>query len=106
MGIELEDLYDIDYIHLKRTSADKAPTCTRGKQLLDLCISARLRILNGRILGDSTGTFTCHQPKGSSVVDYVITSEDNISNIPYVEVFDYNGSISDHCCISSALLKV
>jgi hypothetical protein len=39
---------------------------TRGKQLLELCITARMRIF------DSNCTFTCYKPTGNSVVDYVI----------------------------------
>lgn len=46
-----------------------------GKQLLDLCQAARLRILNGRTGHDrNLGKFTCHTACISSVVDYVIVS--------------------------------
>ena len=46
-----------------------------GKQLLDLCQAARLRILNGRTGHNrKIGKFTCHRAHGSSVVDYVIAS--------------------------------
>ena len=41
-----------------------------GRCLLDLCIAADLRILNGRTLGDSCGKLTCHERQGSSVVVY------------------------------------
>jgi hypothetical protein len=40
------------------------------KELLDLCISNQLRILNGRVLGDIFGNYTCYTPNGASVVDY------------------------------------
>ena len=48
---------------------------TRGKELLELCISNQLRILNGRTCGDSSGKFTCFNYAGNSVVDYFIASE-------------------------------
>ena len=46
---------------------------TQGRCLLDLCIGSRLRILNGRHEGDSSGKYTSN---GCSVVDYVIVSAD------------------------------
>ena len=33
----------------------------RGKEILEICISARLRILNGRKIGDTLGYHTCHK---------------------------------------------
>jgi hypothetical protein len=47
----------------------------QGKNLLYYCISYQLRILNGRVLGDAFGKYTCFTPQGCSVVDYVIVSE-------------------------------
>ena len=41
-----------------------------GKRLLEICRSADLRILNGRISGDSLGRPTFHGKSGVSVVDY------------------------------------
>ena len=41
----------------------------RGESITDLCISSRLRILNGRKTGDSICYLTCHKYNGSSVVD-------------------------------------
>jgi hypothetical protein len=46
----------------------------RGKDLLDLCISHQLRLLNGRVFGDCFGKNTCYTPNGTSVVDYVMAS--------------------------------
>ena len=41
-----------------------------GKWLLDLCTDNQMYILNRRTLGDFNGKFTCHTPRGSSVLDY------------------------------------
>ena len=45
-----------------------------GKWLVDLCTDNQMYIVNGRTLGDFIGKFTCHTPRGSSVVDNVISS--------------------------------
>ena len=96
-------LYQTDSVALKRFSQDKGTICGRGRHLLDLCKSARLRILNGRSLGDSLGSFTCHQWNGSSVVDYIIADEEFLPSIPYFEVGTFLGHISDHCPVSTAI---
>ena len=44
-----------------------------GKRLLEICRSADLRILNGRVNGDSLGKATFHGRNGISVVDYDYT---------------------------------
>ena len=46
------------------------------KQLLDLCKTCDLRILNGRSKGDTLGKFTYHSINGVSTVDYIIVSHD------------------------------
>lgn len=56
---------------------------SRGKEILDLCVASRMRILNGRKIGDSLGYHTCHKWNGSSVVDYAIVSEELLQHIPY-----------------------
>jgi len=43
-----------------------------GDNLLDICKSTNLRIVNGRLNGDQ-GKWTCITQNGQSVVDYVIT---------------------------------
>ena len=47
-----------------------------GKQLLEMCKSLDLRILNGRCKGDSLGQITFHGNQGSSTVDYIIVSHE------------------------------
>ena len=57
-----------------RNSEDKV-TCGRGNELLELCKSLDLCILNGRKTGDIFGKFTSFQWKGNGVVDYLICSQ-------------------------------
>ena len=72
--LPLFDTYIIDSIPVQRHSHDLILN-TRGKQLLNLCVQCGLRLLNGRMFGDSLGQYTSHQPAGSSVIDYFIASE-------------------------------
>jgi hypothetical protein len=44
----------------------------RGKQLLEFCVTTKMRILNGRVIDYLFDKYTCHKATGSSVVDYII----------------------------------
>ena len=72
----------------------------RGRDLLDFCIGHQLRILNGRILGDLLGNYTCYTPNGCSTVDYAIVSENVLESILYFKVNNFLPTLSDcHCPI-------
>jgi hypothetical protein len=43
--------------------------------------------VNGRTTGDLLGSYTCYQPQGSSVVDYMMASEDIIHNTNVLHIF-------------------
>ncbi|CAG2245367.1 unnamed protein product [Mytilus edulis] len=86
--IPMYDNYSCDVIQEKRCSYDMKVD-SRGKQLLDLCIASKLRILNGRMWGDSYGKYTCMKAVGSSVVDYVIVLEDLIADTLFFHVADF-----------------
>jgi hypothetical protein len=60
---------------LGKISSHDSHIDTRGKELLDMCISNQLRILNGRTFGDSFGAYACYKPAGYIVVDYAIVSQ-------------------------------
>ena len=62
-------LYTPDFNIINRLS-QVSTVLPRGRLLKDICIQTGLRILNGRCTGDVTGNFTCHNYRGSSVVDY------------------------------------
>ena len=56
----------------QRCNCDKAPNAgTWGGELLELCRSTELLIVNGRTQGDPTGGYTYTSPQGQSVVDYL-----------------------------------
>ena len=89
----LPDNYQIDKC-FKRLSCDKV-TNSQGNNLLDLCISSQLRILNGRYFGDILGNYTCMTSNGFSAVDYGIVSEGLLSSVKYFKTYDFN-YLSDH----------
>ncbi|CAG2210770.1 unnamed protein product [Mytilus edulis] len=99
-----DEEYEYDIGLQKRKSCDNKVDA-RGKQLLQLCITLKLRILNGRMLGDSNGNFTCFKPNGTSVVDYIIMSEDLIQHTLNCKVSNFIPCFSDcHCKVSCMLL--
>ena len=100
--IPIYDDYCLDDLPKYRISQD-SQLDTRGKHLLEICIESKLRILNGRCLGDTLGSFTCHTYNGSSVVDYAIASEEILKNILYFYVQKFDGTLSDHCMISTLI---
>ena len=62
----------------RRHNLDKI-TNTSGTQLLQLCRTLGLYIVNGRLQGDSLGCYTFSSALGSSTVDYAITDLDPMS---------------------------
>ena len=76
---------------------------TRGKEFLDLCKINNLCIANGRALGDLFGKYTCHQKRGSSVVDYLISPYRALRNIKNFSVGEYNPYLSDHCPVAATI---
>ena len=86
--IPLDASYIIDSNILQRHSED-TKVDERGKQVIELCISPRMRILNGRTLGDSFGKFTCQKSTGASVVDYMLAPEELLKDVIYFHVHPF-----------------
>jgi exonuclease III len=102
--IPIHSDYLIDKALLQRKYQDQILDA-RGKDLLDLCISNQLRVLNGRVLGDMFGSYTCHTPNGSSTVDYVFVSESILDQILYFRISNFIPTLSDtHCKLEWELL--
>jgi hypothetical protein len=95
--------HDTYSLPVPRQSHDRHDNCTYGKQLLNMCASTGLFIANGRVFGDTRGVYTCHQYSGSSVVDYLLVSNDIISQLRYFKVHEFTGTLSDHCKLSFGL---
>ena len=99
--------YEIDSIASIRNNQDIS-IYDYCQQLLDLCIAAKLRILNGRTRGDLQGHITYIGNKGHSTVDLVLASEICLLQsglIQYLSVLDLN-HLSDHRPILLKLLSL
>ena len=94
--IPVPKTYDVDSFSVKRHTQDSLYYNEYGRWLIDLCISAKFAILNGRCLGDLRGIFTSHQTEGSSVVDYNIVSKDFFQRVKTFSVLSLT-DFSDHC---------
>ena len=79
-----------------RNSQDKISD-GRGKELIDLCKSLDLTIINGRKTGDPFGAPTSFQWNGNSVIDYAISSQTLFPQIVTFKIGNYKPWISDHC---------
>lgn len=85
-----------------RENSDKGVN-THGKNLLQLCRSLGLYIINGRLRGDTFGRLTHSSALGSSTVDYSITDLD----LSYLRAFTVQPltPLSDHSPITLYLNK-
>ena len=86
-----------------RNSHDMKIVNRRGREFLDICRINDLTIANGRTIGDLFGKYTCHQKRGSSVVDYLLTPCQNRQNIQEFKVGEYHPILSDHCPIMATI---
>ena len=90
--------YDVP---LPRENQDKHPVDSQGQRVLDLCKFTQTRILNGRIKGDRTGSFTRYPlslRETPSTLDYVITDIRIMKKIKTFSVLHHLG-LSDHECL-------
>lgn len=92
-----------DYIQdltMPRNNLDSKCTDAHGKQLLSLCKGSGLRIINGRLLGDYLGNYTCFNHTGSpSVIDYMLNVPALFPTIHSFHVHDPT-PYSIHCILS------
>ncbi len=99
----LPDDYAAD-IPLPRFSKDKVRPNDNGSSLLAFCKESGLRIMNGRAGNDTgVGEYTYVGSRGSSVIDYVITSTDMFNKILNFDVCKPN-ILSDHCAVRFSLI--
>ena len=62
-------------------------------------------MLNGRMLGNTFGNFTCFNVHGQSVIDYALASDKSLRKILLFNVSPFNPLLFDtHCKISFRLL--
>jgi exonuclease III len=71
-----------------------------GENLIEICKNNDLRILNGRTKGNSPSRPTFHGKNGTSVIDYIICSQDLLQNIQHL-VISTPCYLSDHSQITT-----
>ena len=101
--LDLPQNYQIDRFKKLRSNQDQHKN-TYGHKLIELAISSKMKILNGRTLGDLMGKFTYIGYNGISTVDYVLGSE-NLLLQNYIHSFEVEELtlLSDHRPISLTL---
>ena len=94
--LNLPNDYELDKFTRTRNNQD-IHTNSYGEKLIDFTISTKMRILNGRTIGDFIGKFTYIGHRGVSVIDYVLASE-NFLLKNYIHSFTVEDltEISDH----------
>ncbi len=100
----LIDIPSDDGISSRRSQDDSGRVCEYEKRLVDMCISSRLKIANGRVIGGTSGRYTCHKYNRSSLVDYVLANDAMISQMRYLHVNDLHKHLTDHCMVSFGII--
>ena len=99
----LPDEYMVDFDVPPRASQDTVRPDSNGLLLLDLCRQTGMRILNGRVGNDAkVGKYTYIGSNGSSLIDYMLVSQELFNFVQSFHVQDPN-ILSDHCCLSLTL---
>ena len=94
--INLPEEYEIDQFTRKRNNQD-IHINSYGEKLIDFSISTKMRILNGRTLGDFQGKVTYIGYNGVRTIDYILASEIFLMR-KYIHSFNVEEltSLSDH----------
>jgi len=101
------DFLPDDYISdvpLLGCSQDYGGLNNNGLLLLDFCKQTRLCIMNGRLDKDLNENFTYVGRTGSSVVDYVIATQNLFPFVNHFKVHEPN-LFSDHCVVDFAFAQ-
>lgn len=94
VNFNIENSYNLPLRNSKDISIN-----ARGNDLLDFCKASDYLIINGRKVGDIFGKHTSHQWNRSSLVDYLITPNQDYDKIDKFSVGEYSPWLSDHCPI-------
>ena len=77
-----DNIFEYKSCNLVRNNLDMK-TNAAGLQLLELCKTTDMLILNGRVVGNLAGHFTYYGQNGCSVVDYTLTDTSLFESILY-----------------------
>ena len=101
--LNLPQNYQIDRYKKFRSNQDQHKN-SYGEKFIELAVTSKMKILNGRILGDLLGKYTYIGYNGISTVDYVLGSE-NLLMKNFIHSFQVEELtlLSDHRPISVTL---
>ena len=104
-GFSDEDSNYIEQLGLLQRKSEDGVVNRNGKDLITFCKSFNLKILNGRFGSDKgVGMYTCHTPRGESVVDYALVSDCLIPQVKNFLVDPLDTTLSDvHSAIHVSL---
>lgn len=86
--------------------SEDSKTNRYGKDLIDMCRSSNMRIMNGYYRNDkNTGQFTCYTPCGKSLIDYLICDPICFESLQYFKIMPLN-SYSDHRSLTFAFKQL
>ena len=86
-----------------RRNMDEANVNSHGKDFLNFCKTTNVRIMNGRVLGDTFGKFTCFSDRGNpSVIDYFCISAAHFQDVITFKVHQPS-PFSIHCILSTKI---
>ena len=95
-GFSDDDSNYIEQLGLLQRFSEDAIVNKNGSNLISLCKSFNFKIVNGRFGADKgVGRYTCHTPRGDSLVDYVLVSDTLIPQISNFEVDTLDQTLSD-----------
>lgn len=95
--LPIEDWYQVDNFNEPRKSCDINEKVNNfGRELLFLCKTLSIHILNGRFADDADGHFTCLTQRGASVIDYGILSSQLFYKVQNFKVIPYQFTNSVH----------
>ena len=78
----LHNISENSFIPKQRNNYDNILN-SHGKNLLQVCKNLDLRIINGRVRGDTMGNITYHGRTGVSTVDYIICDQSLFQHVDY-----------------------
>ena len=93
--------YVSENIHKFRNTELHQNTNEYGKNIVDLCNDAQLRILNSRTIGKTT----YHNYIGASIDDYCTCNSNFLQNLVSFNVGEFNPILSHHCPIHVKILS-
>ena len=99
--IDLE--FEYTYGEIKSRNSMDRTSNRLGDKLLDLCKAVNIQCHNGRSGLDKDGRLTCMTHAGESVVDYLLTSYGNFTDIKDFNVHSFN-EFSNHSPVTFSLI--